>query len=66
MAKVLHGNPFDGQTLDPVITDMEELTGVEARRIHVDKGNCGHNYPHRFRVWISGQARRVTASTCTR
>src|SRR6201988_5128648 len=47
----------------PVITDMEKLTGVEARRIHVDKGYRGHNHPHRFRVWISGQVRRVTAST---
>lgn len=61
-AKALHGNPFDGHTLGPVITDMERLTGVEARRIHVDKGYRGHNYPHRFRVWISGQVRRVTAS----
>jgi len=41
---------------------MEKLTGVEARRIHVDIGYRGHNHPHRFRVWISGQARRVTAS----
>ena len=61
-AKALHGNPFDGHTLGPVIADMEKLTGVEARRIHVDKGDRGHNYPHRFRVWISGQVRRVTAS----
>ncbi|MGH6766404.1 MAG: IS5/IS1182 family transposase, partial [Bradyrhizobium sp.] len=59
-AKALHGNPFDGHTLGPVVADMEKLTGVEARRIHVDKG-C-HNHPHRFRVWISGQVRRVTAS----
>ncbi|UVO33110.1 IS5 family transposase [Bradyrhizobium arachidis] len=58
----LHGNPFDGHTLGPVIADMEKLTGVEARRIHVDKGYRGHNHPHRFRVWISGQVRRVTAS----
>jgi transposase, IS5 family len=35
--------------------------GVEARRIHVDKGYRGHNHPRRFRVWISGQVRRVTA-----
>src|SRR3546814_6540622 len=39
---------------------MEQLTGVEARRIHVDKGYRGHNYPNKFRVWISGQVRRVT------
>jgi len=61
-AKALHGNPFDGHTLGPVIADMEKLTGVEARRIHVDKGYRGRNHPHRFRVWISGQVRRVTAS----
>ncbi|MHC2338210.1 PAS domain-containing protein [Bradyrhizobium sp. USDA 4454] len=47
--------------LGPVIADMEKLTGVEARRIHVDKGYRGHNHPHRFRFWISGQVRRVTA-----
>ena len=36
-AKALHGNPFDGHTLRPVIADLEKLTGVETRRIHVDK-----------------------------
>ena len=30
------------------------------RRIHVDKGYRGHSYPNEFRVWISGQVRRVT------
>jgi len=59
-AKALHGNPFDGHTLGPVVADMEKLTGVEVSRIHVDKGYRGHNYPNRFKVWISGQARRVT------
>lgn len=61
-AKALHGNPYDGHTLGPIIADLERLTGVETRRIHVDKGYRGHNHPHRFRVWISGQVRRVTAS----
>jgi IS5 family transposase len=61
-AKALHGNPFDGHTLGPMIKDMEALTGVETRRIHVDKGYRGHNHPHKFRVWISGQVRRVTAT----
>jgi len=60
-AKALHGNPFDGHTLGPVIAELERRTGVETRRIHVDKGYRGHNHPHKFRVWISGQVRRVTA-----
>jgi len=58
-AKALHGNPFDGHTLGPVIADMERLTGVEARRIHVDKGCRGHNHSHRFR---SGSQVRSAAS----
>jgi transposase, IS5 family len=61
-AKALHGNPFDGHTLGPVLAEMTRLLGVEPRRIHVDKGYRGHNHPHKFRVWISGQARRVTAT----
>ena len=36
------------------------ITGVTVRRIHGDKGYRGHNYPNRFKVWISGQIRRVT------
>jgi transposase, IS5 family len=58
-AKALHGNPYDGHTLASVIAEMEQLTGVDVRRIHVDKGYRGHGY-NRFRVWISGQVRRTT------
>lgn len=61
-AQALHGNPFDGHTLGPVVADLEKLTGVEVRRIHVDKGYRGHTYPNKFRVWISGQVRNVTAA----
>lgn len=59
-AKALHGNPYDGHTLGPVIAATQKLTGVEVQRIHVDKGYRGHNHPNRFRIWISGQVRRVT------
>jgi IS5 family transposase len=59
-AKALHGNPYDGHTLGPVIADLEKLTGVEVCRIHGDKGYRGHNYADRFKVWITGQVRRVT------
>jgi IS5 family transposase len=60
-AKALHGNPFDGHTLRPVVAELEALTGIETRRIHVDKGYRGHNHAQKFRVWISGQVQRVTA-----
>jgi IS5 family transposase len=61
-AQALHGNPFDGHTLRPVVADLEKLTGVEVKRIHVDKGYRGHTYPNKLRVWISGQVRNVTAT----
>lgn len=59
-AAALHGNPFDGHTLDQTITKLEASTGVSVQRIHVDKGYRGHNYPNKFKVWISGQLRRVS------
>jgi transposase, IS5 family len=45
-AKALHGNPFYGHTLGPIIADLQERTGVEVQRIHVDRGYRGHNYPN--------------------
>ena len=61
-ARALHGNPFDGHTLGPAIADIERMTGIEVKRGHVDKGYRGHDYPHKFRIWISGQVRRTTAA----
>ena len=53
---------FDGHTLGPVIADLTRLTGIEPKRIHVDKGYRGHSHPEKFRVWITGQVRRTTAA----
>ena len=41
-------------------TERMAVIWVAVRRIHGDKGYRGHNYPDRFKVWISGQVRRVT------
>ena len=61
-SKALHGNPFDGHTLAGAIADIENNTGIEVRRTHVDKGYRGHDEPNKYRVWISGQVRRTTAA----
>jgi transposase, IS5 family len=53
---VSRANPYDGHTLGPVIADLEKLTRVKVRRVHGDKGYCGHEYPDRFKVWISGRS----------
>ena len=60
--KSLPGNPYDGHTLKTVIPEMEALIGNIIERLLGDKGYRGHNAPpdYKFRVFISGQKRRVT------
>jgi IS5 family transposase len=60
--KALAGAPYDGHTLAVVIPQMERQIGATIKRIVADRGYRGHNAPetHKFRVFISGQRRRVT------
>lgn len=57
--QALHGRPFDGHTLGGAIKDIKALSGVEPKRIYVDKGYRGHNHPKKLRVFKSGQKRGV-------
>ena len=61
-AKALPGNPYDGHTLATVIPEIETQIGINLARIVADRGYRGHNAPpdHKFKVYISGQRRRVT------
>ena len=61
-AMALPGNPYDGHTLETVIPEMERTIGAKIDRILADAGYRGHNAPlsHRFRVFTSGQKRRMT------
>jgi hypothetical protein len=58
--KALHGNPFDGHTLGSVVAAMERLTGIEVHPYPRRQGLPRPRLPNRFKVWISGQVRRVT------
>ncbi len=60
--KALPGNPYDGHTLAVVLPEMEQQIGASIARVVADRGYRGHNAPptHKFRVFISGQRRRVT------
>jgi IS5 family transposase len=60
--KALPGNPYDGHTLAGVLPEIERQIGASIARVIADRGYRGHNAPptHQFRVFISGQRRRVT------
>lgn len=60
--RALPGTPHDGQTLASIL-DSEAQIGNRIARILADKGYRGYNaLPDRkFRVFISGQKRGVTA-----
>lgn len=54
--KTFHGNPYDGATLQKVITDAEQTTGASIKRIFVDKGYRGKKYhPKDKMTLISGR-----------
>lgn len=61
-AKALHGNPYDGHTLNGVLSEINLQTGVEVERSYVDKGYRGHKHPKKNRIFISGQKRGITAT----
>ena len=61
-AEAHHGNPYDGHTLASVLAHLEQRTGATLDRGHVDKGYRGHSYENKFKIWITGQSRRVTPS----
>jgi transposase, IS5 family len=60
--KTLPGNPYDGHTLETVISEIETQIGANLARIVADRGYRGHNAPpdHRMKVYVSGQKRGVT------
>src|SRR5579862_4944708 len=61
-ARALHGNPYDGHTLQQALDDVREIVGRSPLRVAVDQGYKGHRltgHPHTA-VFITGQRRGVT------
>ncbi len=56
--KVHHGNPYDGHTLEEVVSQTERVSGFKARDIYVDRGYRGHNYTGQAMVHIAGRGAR--------
>lgn len=51
-AHALHGNPYDGHTLQRAIQQVERLTRQTPENVIVDKGYQGHNYTGAAQVHV--------------
>jgi len=51
-AHALHGNPYDGHTLQRAIEQVERLTRQRAENVIVDKGYQGHGYTGAAQVHV--------------
>lgn len=58
-AEALHGRPYDGHTLKESISEAERISGINIKRIFVDKGYRGHQLADK-EVFISGR-KKLTA-----
>jgi transposase, IS5 family len=57
-----HGNPYDGHTLNDVLTQVKRLTGSAAKEAYCDRGYRGHGHDGETVVHIAGTKRRVSRS----
>lgn len=56
-----HGNPYDGVTLAPALTQVEQLTNVSVQQAVVDKGFRGAlHHPSHVNVLVSGKRKLCT------
>jgi IS5 family transposase len=60
-ALALEGNPHDGKTLEPTLTQAERISGKAVKDCFVDRGYKGHGVMG-LNVYISGQKRGMTPS----
>lgn len=57
-AQALHGNPYDGHTLNEAIEQAERLGDFVTQSIFVDRGYRGHNYEGEAKVHLARQGIR--------
>lgn len=57
----LHGNPYDGHTLNTSIDQVERLVGQRPEHAFVDQGYKGkENYPDDVQVHVAGRKKKTT------
>lgn len=51
--QALHGNPYDGHTLNGAVEQAERLGDFETKEIYLDRGYRGHNYDGPAKVHLA-------------
>jgi IS5 family transposase len=60
-SSALHGNPYDGHTLEETIERSQSNTDVETKEAYVDRGYRGHNYTGDAKIYKQdGKLKRLT------
>jgi IS5 family transposase len=57
-----HGNPYDGHTLNSMLTLVDRMTGTPVKEAYCDRGYRGHNHTGDTIVHIAGNKRGMTRS----
>lgn len=60
-SKAVHGNPYDGHTLENVLKEAEGISGICVETVFVDRGYKGHGVKEK-KVYLSGQTKGMTAA----
>ena len=59
--EALHGNPYDGHTLNASIDQVERLSGQRPQQVCVDQGYKGkNNYPDDAEIMVAGRKKKTT------
>lgn len=57
-AQAIHGNPYDGYTLNEAVKQAERLGDFTTKEIFVDRGYRGHNYEGKAKVHLARRGMR--------
>jgi len=53
--QALHGNPYDGHTLNGAVQQVKSLTQIDPKNVMVDRGYRGHDYDGDAKVHLAGR-----------
>lgn len=61
--QALHGNPYDGHTLNGVMAQIKRLTKQELKDVYCDRGYRGNDYEGNAQIHIAGKTKKGAKTT---